>query len=106
MHGSYLAKATLFLLQAAILLVGNFLYLTHTGEFQSLADIISKQQTHPGFCLYGTGLHSDNTAYKIEGYRARHPEIVVAGSSVTMNARERFFRGSFYNMSFTMGSVV
>ncbi len=106
MHGSYIAKALFFLSPAAILLVGNFLYLTHTGEFQLLADIISEQQTNPGFCLYSTGLHSDNMAYKLEGYRVRHPDIVVAGSSVTMNARERFFRGSFYNMSFTMGSVV
>src|SRR3989344_5198572 len=99
MHGSYLVKCALFLIPVAGLLGLNYLYLKHAGEFLSLQEIIRRQQADPGFCIYGTALHDDTVAYKVEGYRERAPQVVVAGSSLSMEYRERFFRGTFYSMS-------
>lgn len=105
-HRSYLLTVGCCLLACAGSAGVNYLYLRHAGEFLSIAEVVRRQQTEPGFCIYGTALHGDTFDYKQEAYAARKPEIVAVGSSLMMELRERFFRGSFYNMGGTMDSVV
>lgn len=105
MFRSYLLKFALFLLPAGILLLLNAMYLVHTGEFLALSDVVRQQRLSSDFCLYGTALHDDTVAYKLEGYSQSQPKILVLGSSLTMQLRERMFTKPFYSMSSTVDTV-
>lgn len=105
-HRSYLLTFGLCLLVVAGIAGMNALYLRQAGEFLSIAEIVAKQQADPGFCIYGTALHDDTFSYKQETYAVRQPQVVAVGSSLMMELRERFFRGSFYTMGGTMDSIV
>src|SRR4051812_33132955 len=102
MHGSYLLKCALVVFPLAGLLGLNYLYLRNAGEFLPLSAIVREQRENPGFCIYGTALHDDTLAYKLEGYRQVQPDVIVAGSSLTMGYRARFFNSTFFSMSKTI----
>ncbi len=105
MNKTYLLSIALFLIPAAGLFGLNYLYLRNTGEFLSLQEIVERQQTGSGFCIYGSALHQDTIPYKLAGYAARLPQVTVIGSSLTLQYRERFFRGPFFSLSGTMDNT-
>lgn len=106
MHRRYLLTFALSLLPVLPPLCLNYLYLRNTGEFLTLPEIVERQQTDPGFCIYGTALHADTIPYKVEGYSARRPRVALVGSSYMMSFRERYFDKPFYSLSQTTDSSV
>jgi len=78
----------------------NRAFLENAGELTPLEEVVHIQQTRGG--LYGTALHANDYAYKLELYRARRPEIVVIGSSRVLQFRQALFTRPFANLGLTV----
>ena len=106
MHRLYLVAFALLLLPVSGALGINYRYLDRAGEFLTAEEVIARQRTESGFCLYGSALHDDVFSYKTAGYRTAKPHVTLAGSSRSLNVRERFFNVPFYSIGGGMDSVV
>lgn len=105
MFRSYLLKILFFLIPGIGFLLLNYLFLQNTGEMLSLPQLVHRQQTDSGSCVYGTAIHDDTFYYKLEEYAYRKPDVAVLGSSRVMQLQEDFFNSSFFNFGGSMSSI-
>lgn len=94
---------------AVILLYGgyvgaNFAIIFMAGETQSYADIVSIQQKNPNI-LYGPLFNNDHASYKYALYSQRKGDVVMVGSSRTLQFRQVFFNKQMVNCGRVVGSV-
>jgi hypothetical protein len=75
-------------------LVFNLLTLEAVGEYSSVDRIVREQRDTGG--LYNGYVHSV-ASYKNSGYRQAKPEVVVIGSSRSLQVRDYFFKAKFFN---------
>jgi hypothetical protein len=78
-----------------IVLLLNKAALDNAGEFADISRIVAAQRADEG--LYNGLVHSVQ-AYKYETYRQANPKIVALGSSRSLQVRDYFFNGDFYNL--------
>ncbi len=79
------------------------LFLWRAGEFGALSDIVAHQQEFGA--KYGSALHDDEFAYKLELATVRRAEIMAFGSSRMLQFREQLFSASFTNTGRAMSSL-
>lgn len=75
-------------------IVFNLLTLEAVGEYASVDRIVEEQRETGG--LYNGFIHSV-VSYKYSSYRQEKPEVVVIGSSRSLQVRDYFFDARFYN---------
>jgi hypothetical protein len=71
------------------------LFLWRAGEFASLPEIVTRQLATAA--IYGSALHEDGFAYKLELAARAKPEIIVLGSSRVLQFRQQSFSAKFIN---------
>ncbi len=75
----------------------NYFYLKNNGETLTVEQVVTLQKSNQ-FLLYGTGVHNNMDAYKLELFKQRKPSIITFGQSRVMQFREYFFSKPFVNM--------
>lgn len=105
MYKKYVLIYVLMLIPLIPPFVANYIFLSQSGEYTSLEEIVSTQKTNENFCLYGSAVHSDFYHYKLEGYTQNKPDVVAIGSSRVMQLRHPYFSVPFYNMGGSITSV-
>jgi len=72
---------------------------TAVGELFNLSDAIQVQHHAPGEMLFGVAYSSPDTPYKFARIQQERAEVLVIGSSRTLDLRREFFKPehSFYN---------
>ncbi|MEG3618539.1 hypothetical protein V5T82_08750 [Magnetovibrio sp. PR-2] len=83
--------------------IASYVFLLNSGELDSITEVVEHQRAEGG--LYGTALHNNVYAYKLELYRAARPDVVVIGSSRVLQMRETFFEDTFINLGRTVNSA-
>lgn len=84
-----------FMATCAILTLFIWFPLRQAGECCSYDDIIQRQLASDS--LYHSKYNPTASAYKLSGIKFTKPDILVVGSSRTMQFRREFFSRSFYN---------
>lgn len=80
--------------------VANYIFLKNNGELDSIEEVVNKQANNNG--LYGTAIHHNVYAYKLELYKRYKPEIVVIGSSRVLQFRKNHFKKTMVNLGRTI----
>lgn len=92
-------KLALFLVPSLAYLATTVGLAMYAGEFTPL-EAIAARQAGPDPFLYGRAYRDNYFAYKLVSARVRRPEILVVGSSRSMQFRSELFsnrKGAFYN---------
>lgn len=93
---TYLSIVVVFSLLAGIGTQIIFaLFLWRAGEFMPLRDIVERQLKSGA--IYGSAIHEDGFAYKLELAAAMAPEIIALGSSRILQFRQDVFDTTFVN---------
>ena len=71
------------------------LFLWRAGEFASVADVVTHQLCNAA--TYGSAIHEDGFAYKLELASREKPAIIALGSSRVLQFRQRLFSTKFIN---------
>ncbi|MBM3228112.1 hypothetical protein FJZ27_04640 [Candidatus Peribacteria bacterium] len=104
-HRRFLIGYGACLLPCIMMIGANVLYLRHSEEYMPIPDLVALQRAGSGVCIYGTAIHQNDLAYKLEGHRQAKPFIAAIGSSRVMQMRERYFAKPFYNLGGAVRSV-
>ena len=71
------------------------LFLWRAGELSSLSDIVARQgQTGT---VYGSAVHDDSFAYKLQLVSTAKPNVIALGSSRVLQFRQAHFTETFIN---------
>ena len=71
------------------------LFLWRAGEFASVVDVVTLQLDNAA--TYGSAIHEDGFAYKLELATREKPVIIALGSSRVLQFRQRIFSTKFIN---------
>ena len=104
MHKVFLQRLATFFLLLLLPIGCNLLFLYRSGELLAIEEIFELQLQDSRY-LYGTALHADTKQYKLAGYSKVQPQVVVLGSSTSMQMAGMFFRQPFYNLGGAMDSI-
>ena len=95
---AFLVKIGLAAFPLAGVLIFSFLVLWRSGEFLSAHEIIRRQQETKKVVLTGLSYSSRNVYFKAQAALARHPAILVLGTSRVLGISAAFFKNTdFYN---------
>lgn len=91
----FFIKLFLFLLPFAPLLGFPFYVLFVSGELTPVEKVIEEQASGTKSFLFGLAYSNPDKYYKFHGALAKHPDILVLGTSRVMQLRSEFFKKSF-----------
>lgn len=98
-HIRYLAIFVLPILLVFPVGIGNYLFLAHTGELDSVDKVVEIQAASGA--IYGSAVHPNTYLYKLALLKKFRPQIVAIGSSRVLQFRQAHFSRSFQNLGMT-----